>query len=399
MFRIFPENLKIPFMSLRYVAGVLSVALIAGSIYFLSTKGLNFGVDFAGGIQMVLKFPSGSGVDAEKLRANLKNIGIEDASVQSFGTEFEEHPSEYIVHFSSEFADDTALESKVEEILGGDPGAPEEERLVSNLRFSGIEKAYFRLNKEVSIEEIRSQFESADFGMLQLEAVAPFGRASSREYEIRFQSISANVAASLEEEFSSTDADSISIEKVDFVGAKVGADLKTSALLSILVTIFLVFVYIFLRFDLIYAPGVILALAHDVLITTGIFSLLGVEFDLTVIAALLTVAGYSINDTIIVYDRIREVAAELKGKGFKDILDLAINQTLNRTVITSGTTMAATGILWVFGGPVIHSFAFALCIGILVGTYSSIFVAAALVLYFDNWQKKRSSGSKKKAAA
>ena len=143
----------------------------------------------------------------------------------------------------------------------------------------------------------------------------------------------------------------------------------------------------------------VVALAHDVLITTGLFSFFEIDFDLTVVAALLTVAGYSINDTIIVYDRIREVAQDFRGKQFKSILDMAINQTLSRTVITSCTTLMATGILWVYGGPVIHSFAFALSVGVFVGTYSSIFVASTLLLWSDAWMNAKAKDKGSRAAA
>jgi len=133
--------------------------------------------------------------------------------------------------------------------------------------------------------------------------------------------------------------------------------------------------------------------------TLRLFSLFQFEFDLTTVAALLAVAGYSVNDTIIVFDRIREMIAEYKGKDLAAIIDLAINQTLNRTVITSGTTLAATLILWIYGGAVIHGFAFALTAGIFVGTYSSIFVASTLLLGFHKWQDRNQKDSKHRVAA
>jgi preprotein translocase subunit SecF len=169
--------------------------------------------------------------------------------------------------------------------------------------------------------------------------------------------------------------------KVDFVGAKVGSDLRASALLSLLIMAALIFVYIFVRFDLVYAPGVVLALVHDVLITAGFFAMTGRDFDLTIVAALLTLAGYSINDTIVVYDRIREVAGSMRGKAFTEIINLSINQTLGRTIITGGSTFMATLALWYWGGPVIHGFATAILLGIIIGTYSSIFVAAPTILW------------------
>jgi len=397
MFQLFPSSAKIQFMKFRWAAVLVSGLLCLISIVLLITRGLNYGVDFAGGIQVVVDFSKTLKVDEQLLRTALHHIGLVDASVQKFGTQFDKPSQQYMIHFSGDFADESFVKKKFEKAFSSTENGGA--RLTS-FRFSGLEKAYFSLSKELSQTEVEKIVQSIPFDMMHVEGVSPFGSLTTHEYEVRFSSVSTKLVEALRHQFgvNANDQSQIKVEKVDFVGAKVGSDLKTDALLSVLITIVLVFVYIFLRFDLMYAPGVIVALIHDVLITAGLFAWFRMEFDLTIVAALLTVAGYSINDTIIVYDRIREAAVEYKGKALHSILDLAINQTLSRTIITSGTTMIATIILWVYGGAVIHGFAFALSIGIIVGTYSSIFIASPIILWMDMWRKRRSKNMKKAAA-
>lgn len=171
------------------------------------------------------------------------------------------------------------------------------------------------------------------------------------------------------------------VEKVDFVGPKIGANLKKSAIFSLIYTCLLIAIYMWWRFDVRFAPGALACIFHDLIITTGFLCLTGIEFSTTIIAALLTLAGYSINDTVVVFDRIREMDQKLLGKPTASIVREALNSCLSRTLITSGTTLAACAVLFLFGGPVISPFAATLFFGIIVGTYSSIFVASPLYLY------------------
>jgi preprotein translocase SecF subunit len=176
----------------------------------------------------------------------------------------------------------------------------------------------------------------------------------------------------------------LEVQRVEFVGPRVGAELRTAGLRSILVACLLIVIYIAFRFSMEYAPGAVIALIHDIGITAGMFVIFGMEFDLRVLAALLAILGYSLNDTIIIYDRIRE-NMELRTKfDLVDVLNQSVNQTLARTVITSGTTMAAVLALWILGGEVIRPFAIAMAIGIVVGTYSSIFIAAPTLLFLES---------------
>ena len=169
----------------------------------------------------------------------------------------------------------------------------------------------------------------------------------------------------------------LSIEKV---GPKVGAELSGDAVLAIFSALVLILIYISIRFEFKYALGAIAALTHDVAITLGIFSILGYEISLAVIAAFLTIVGYSLNDTIVIFDRVRENVKGLKSISFRSVINQSINESLSRTIVTSVTTFLVVLILFLVGGEVIHSFAFAMIVGVIVGTYSSIFVASPVVI-------------------
>jgi len=179
------------------------------------------------------------------------------------------------------------------------------------------------------------------------------------------------------------------------VGPQVGKDLREKGLLAILYAMIGILVYVTWRFEFRFAVGAILALAHDVMITLGAFSIFNLEIDLPVIAAFLAIIGYSLNDTIIVYDRIRENMGKYAKSGLTEVINRSINETLSRTILTSGTTLLVVVALFIFGGGVIHTFAFALLVGILIGTYSSIFVASPLLLFWE----ERKKGGKAKAVA
>jgi len=170
---------------------------------------------------------------------------------------------------------------------------------------------------------------------------------------------------------------------VDFVGPRVGKELRRDGLLAVGVSCIFILIYIAFRFSTRFAPGAVIALFHDIVITAGVFVLLGREFDLTVLAALLAILGYSLNDTIIVYDRIRENMAIHTKHELAALLNLSVNQTLSRTLLTSGATMLAVLALLILGGEVIRPFAMAMVIGIFVGTYSSIYIAAPTLLVLE----------------
>jgi preprotein translocase subunit SecF len=173
------------------------------------------------------------------------------------------------------------------------------------------------------------------------------------------------------------------------VGPKVGAELRTKAVLATLYALGGMLVYIAFRFEWIYGLGAVIACFHDTIITVGLFSIFNKEIDMTVIAALLTLVGYSMNDTIVIFDRIRENLKFMRRDPLEVVMNKAVNQTLSRTVMTSGLTFLTVIALFIWGGPVLHGFAFALVCGIIVGTYSSVFVASPIVLFWHNYADKR----------
>jgi preprotein translocase subunit SecF len=188
--------------------------------------------------------------------------------------------------------------------------------------------------------------------------------------------------------------DTVSLELVEMVGPQVGADMRQKGILSILYAMVGILIYITFRFQFRFALGAITALIHDIMITVGVFSLFGKEFTLPIIAALLTIIGYSLNDTIVVYDRIRENVRRTPKDKLSDVINTSINQTLSRTILTSGTTLLVVLCLFVLGGEVIHDFSFALLVGVIVGTYSSIYIASPILLVGGRGDKAARTSSR-----
>lgn len=225
------------------------------------------------------------------------------------------------------------------------------------------------------LEEVRGQLEAAGYEHF---VVQNFG--SSRDVLVRLsQGFSPEVGEEVRNLLSGGDQE-VELRRAEFVGAQVGEELRDQGGLGMLVALICVMIYVAFRFQYKFALGSVLALAHDVILLMGFFSLFRIDFDLTVLAALLAVIGYSLNDTIVVYDRIRENFRTVREGGPKELINLSINQTLIRTTITSLTTLLVLFSLLIFGGEMIHNFALALIVGVLVGTYSSIYVAGTLLL-------------------
>ena len=204
----------------------------------------------------------------------------------------------------------------------------------------------------------------------------------------KLKGLSVQIQKALEQTYEKGDVD---IRRVEMVGPQVGKDLRNKGLKALFYAMLGLLAYISWRFEFRFAVGAIIALVHDVMITLGVFSLFGREIDLPIIAAFLAIIGYSLNDTIIVYDRIRENSGKYHKESFSFIVNRSINETLSRTLLTSGTTLLVVLALFVLGGGVIHNFAFAMLIGVLVGTYSSIFVASPVLIF---WQEKMDARSK-----
>ncbi len=227
------------------------------------------------------------------------------------------------------------------------------------------------------IGDIRSRLSRLNFGDVQVQE---FGTPTEVLIRVEQQSEGAAADQNVVERIRAELGDGVEYRRVEVVGPKVSAELVEAGTLAVLISVFLMLVYIWFRFEWQFSVGAVLALVHDVALTIGIFSILQLEFNLSIIAAILTIVGYSMNDTVVVFDRVRENLRKYKKLDLEGLLDKSINETLSRTVMTSVTTLLALGALYTFGGEVIRGFTFAMMWGVVVGTYSSIFIASPLLL-------------------
>ncbi len=290
--KLLKSKTTIDFMRFGNAAVIMSIALSVLSIVSLSTRGLNFGLDFTGGTLIEVSYPSAPSI--AEVRRNLALAGMQDSVVQTFGT-----ASDIVVRIP--------------------PRSGEES--------------------------------NADISTVVLEALQ--------------QGVEGEVI----------------MRRVEFVGPQVGDDLTEQGILAVLYALIGIFFYVMFRFQWRFSVGAVVATIHDVIMCMGFVSLFQVEFDLTVVAALLAVIGYSLNDTIVVFDRIRENFPRMLKSQPRNVINTSINQTLARTLMMSLTTLLTLVALFVFGGQIINAFAFTLIIGVVVGTYSSIYVASTSLLY------------------
>ena len=258
--------------------------------------------------------------------------------------------------------------------------------------FAGGTLVQVKFSGPVTIGQIKDGLEEVD---LKDAVVQRFGEASANEYLIRLkqsegslEGLTKQIEEELDKRFTAQGL-SLEVRRSEMVGPKVGKELREKGVKSIVFAMFFLLIYITIRFHIKFALGAILALIHDVTITVGILSITNTEFTLPIVAALLTIVGYSINDTIVVYDRIREFMRRFRREGNESVVNRSINSTLSRTILTSVTTLVVVLALFILGGGVIHDFAFTLMIGILIGTYSSIFVASPVVIYWDQYASQR----------
>ncbi len=247
------------------------------------------------------------------------------------------------------------------------------------LDFTGGTLIELGYKEPADLNQIRGSLDEAGFGGA---TVQNFG--SARDVLIRLQpkgeADSAVVSDKVYQTLNQAAGGQVDLRRVEFVGPQVGKDLTEQAGLAILYSLIGILIYVALRFEYRYAVGAVIATIHDVIVTLAVFSLFQIEFDLTVLAAVLAVIGYSLNDTIVIYDRIRENFRKVRKGSAEDIVNLSVNETMSRTIITSGTTFITVVALFLFGGAVINGFALALMVGIGVGTYSSIYVASSAAL-------------------
>lgn len=336
---IIKPGININFVGNRKIAFVLSVALIIMTIAVLIFRGgPNYGVDFAGGILVQIQFTEPKAIS--DIRDGLKDVGMGDSSIQSFGAEGE---NEVLIRVQDEGIELEGLSERVKKSLEDKFGK-------GSLEVRRIDMVGPKVGKDLRQKALYAIFYAILFILIYI----------SGRFELKWlMSIAVACALML----------------AVYLASLVGAGVTYLIILALVVTIIVCFV-----FQLRYALGAIVALIHDVTITVGIFSLLDKEMTLTIVAALLTIVGYSLNDTIIVFDRIRENMRKSRKKELDLIINESINETLSRTVLTSGTTLAVVLSLLFLGGPVIGDFALAMTVGVLIGTYSSIFVASPILL-------------------
>jgi len=333
--KLVPDSTNIQFTRMRMAAMALSAALIVGSFIALFSLGLNFGVDFRGGV--TIEVADSEPIDIGEVRTVVSGLGLGDVKVQSIQD------------------------------------------------FAGTEEAVV-----VFIE----QQEAGEAGESDGEA-APDGDAPEAEGDAN-ELVQQEAATQVQEALKTLLGDDIEFRKIDVVGPTVSGELIQKGALAVVLAIAMMLIYIWLRFEWQFSLGAIVALVHDVIITLGMFAVTRLEFNLAIIAAILTIVGYSMNDTVVVYDRVRENLRKYKRKELAEVLDLSINDTLSRTVMTSVTTLLALAALAVFGGEVLRGFTLAMIWGIVIGTYSSIFVASPFLLATGvkrDWSKQSATAT------
>lgn len=260
--------------------------------------------------------------------------------------------------------------------------------LLLGVDFRGGAEIQIKFDGNVTAQDLRDSIAKTKYSA---SAVQSIGEASDHEFLVKVPAsendinlVTAEMTKVLKADFSDKNVD---IRKTDIVGPKAGKQLQVSGLYALIIALAAILIYIGLRFDFKYAPGAVVALFHDVLIICGIFALTGREFGLQIVGALLAVIGYSVNDTVVVYDRVREHEERTAGGKLEKHIDNALNETLTRTMWTSITTLFVALSMFFLGGGVIHDFFFAIVLGVIIGTYSSLYVAAPTVLFFSRFQK------------
>jgi len=375
------------FMKYKFFAfGLSGIIIIVGIINITKGKGLNYGIDFAGGslVRVMLK----NEIPIDEVRKSLSEIGLEKSRIQEIGA----NKREYMIRSlqTAEMGQEEEIEAH--EIIGNkviEALRPEEDRvaLEKGLKdLNTVDERELTLILEASFPEEASAIAQKIISFRISEGIIHDYAQLQRE-----TGIDQEVISTLEDK---TFLGSLAVLSKETVGPQVGHDLRRKATQAIVWALIGMLIYIGIRFKFAYGVAAILTLAHDVLVTVGIFSLTNREINLPVIAAMLTIVGYSLNDTIVIFDRVRDNLRIMRKHDFEGILDTSINQTLSRTVITSGTTFLTVLALYLFGGEVINDFAFTMIIGVITGTYSSIYQSCPL-LYFWNKIFKPKKGMRK----
>jgi preprotein translocase SecF subunit len=292
-FRLVPDRTRVPFTRFEMFGYVTSALLIVLTLVLVPMKGLNFGIDFRGGIMIEAGMPGPADIGA--MRTTLGGMGLGEVTLQEFGD-----PNTVLIRVERQAGDEA--------------------------------------QQLAAVEQIRTAL-ATEFG------------------------------------------DGISYRRVEFVGPRVSEELLWAGIQAVVFAIFAILAYVWFRFEWQFAVGAVVALVHDTVTTLGLFALFGLEFNLATVAAILTIVGYSLNDTVVIYDRVRENLRKYKAMPLRELIDLSLNETLSRTLMTSITTLIALFALVIFGGPVIRDFVIAMIWGVVIGTFSTLYVAAPMLLH------------------
>ena len=348
---------------------------VAGLMSMLFWHGVPLGVDFRGGTLVYVKFSHAP--DDNAIRAAMDRVNLKNAKIQRYGTN-----NEVLIDLDVRETSEQALDQGKTLIINAlETNAPAGKADLNNA--SSLSIANYLLDKD----PLRAGTDATQRYTTVAQAIVNYrdkvqGGVLNAFDELK-TAVDPVVVTSLQDGFFLSD---FGVRNVEIVGPQVGSQLQTQAKLAVLYSLAGMLVYLAFRFEWIYGVAAVVTVFHDTLITVGAFSLTNKEISLTVIAAILTLIGYSNNDTIVIFDRIRENLKLMRRESLSEIVNKSINQTLSRTILTAGLTFLTVLALYLFGGEVLHAFSFALVIGILIGTYSSIAIAAPILVAYQDWR-------------
>lgn len=377
--RIIKHKTNIDFISKRkiavYISSLVNLAILVG----IATVGFNYGVDFAGGTVVELKF--NHPISAADVRKRAEDGGLHDVSVQNIGSEAE---NTFLLRMGgvTQLTEENAEKAKVAiNALGS----------VRNIypdMNNGI--INFRSATALTADAIKKAVEATGTGVQEVRTLGE-AQGGGFDYQVVASGMADKVRAALSQGQTEPDFQE---RRVDYVGPQVGKQLRNKGIAALLYAMIAILIYIAFRFDFKFGPGALLAMLHDVVMVAGFYLVSRREFNLTAIAALLTIIGYSVNDTIVIYDRIREDMGKYKGKPLPEVINIAVNDTLARTLLTSLVTALSLVGLLIFGVGEIWDFAMAMLVGIIVGTYSSVYIASPLTIWLDERAAARDGRAK-----
>ncbi len=375
---------NIDFIGKRRIAVGISTALNVLILVGIALFGFNLGVDFAGGTVVEVKFKQPTSVEDVRRRAEAG--GLEGVTVTPIGSAGENS-------FLLRMGGVTQLtEQNRDQVKAALEGLGQVQRFDADLD-NGL--VNFRTSAEVDTEAVRKAVTGAGVGVNEIRALGP-AQGGGFDYQVVASGIADKVFAALAAGHVGADGQpDFERQRVDYVGPQVGKQLRNRGIMAVLYSMIAILIYVAFRFDFKFGPGALVAMVHDVIMVMGFYLVFRAEFNLTAIAALLTIVGYSVNDTIVIYDRVREEMAKLKGKPLPEVINIAINETLSRTILTGMSTVLAVIGLIVFGVGEIRDFAWAMLVGVAVGTYSSIFIASPLTIWIDQRMAAREEREKK----